>query len=163
VFFTAYKFSNKLGVNGKFDVFTASETEKSTDPLAFLTNLSLKVDVSSINTKDTSRDGKLYRFFFQQLVNTPMIEGKIISVNGNTGVMLFKMNDQEREVSFSLTKTGETFELRTTIDVLDWDGQKALDSIGEVCSELHTGADGVKKLWSEVAIYIKTTLKKECL
>jgi hypothetical protein len=163
VFFTAYKFSNKLGVNGRFDVFTASETEKSLDPMAFLTNFSLKVDVSSVNTKDTSRDGKLYRFFFQQLVNTPMIEGKIISVDGNKGVMTFKMNDIEREVPFSLNITNETVELRTTIDVLDWNGQDAMDSIGEVCSELHVGADGVRKLWSEVAIYIKTTLKKECL
>ena len=32
----------------------------------------------------------------------------------------------------------------------------------EVCDELHTGADGVSKLWSEVAISAEVPLKKTC-
>ncbi len=50
----------------------------------------------------------------------------------------------------------ETQELiiKTSIDVLEWGAQNALNALNEVCSERHTGPDGVNKLWPDVDITV---------
>ena len=39
------------------------------------------------------------------------------------------------------------FFIKTSIDVLEWEAQNALNALNEVCSERHTGPDGVNKLY----------------
>ena len=60
------------------------------------------------------------------------------------------------------TFENEELTLSGTILISDWNGQEALASINQACEIKHTGADGVNKIWDEVAISVKTTLKKEC-
>ena len=42
----------------------------------------------------------------------------------------------------------------------NWDGLAAVASINKACEALHTGADGVSKTWSEVAVHADVLLNK---
>jgi polyisoprenoid-binding protein YceI len=161
VFWTSFKHTARVGVKGRFETFDINGANPAASPEALLLGLKMSIDVVSVNSNDTTRDGKLRRAFFGNMMNTEMITGEIIAVNGTTGKLRMKMNDVENEVPFDLSITDEEVEVRATIDVLRF-SDAAFDALGEACAEKHTGGDGVKKFWSEVDIYIKTTLNKEC-
>ena len=72
------------------------------------------------------------------------------------------MNGKAVDVIGTYTLEGETFSFSATIDVAQWDGMGGIDALNEICRELHTGADGKSKLWSEVDLSFTTSLKKEC-
>lgn len=162
VYWTAYKHSNKVGVNGKFESmkFTGETAGASIEEI--LQDLMLAVDVNSINSKDTLRDGKLMRIFFANMAETEMIKGKVKSIENGEGIILMKMNGVAQEVPFTLTTTDELVEVRATIDILNFQANDAFDKLGEACAEKHTGGDGVKKFWSDVNIYIKAPYTKVC-
>jgi len=52
--------------------------------------------------------------------------------------------------------------LSGTIDLNSWNAQSSVDSLNVICHDLHIGADGVSKLWSEVDLEIATILSKDC-
>lgn len=162
VHWTAYKHTAKVGVKGQFDSFTANGAKSGESVEDVLKSLSLSVDVSSINSKDSIRDGKLVKLFFEIMANTETITGSVNSAENGEGSMSFKMNDIENNVPFKYTLTGNKLELKSTIDVNDWKGEDALASLQKACEAKHTGGDGESKLWSEVGIYITTTLNKTC-
>lgn len=163
VFWKAYKHTAKVGVNGRFETFDVNGAKPGSSPEKLLLGLKMSVDVSSVNSNDTLRDGKLRRSFFGKMMNTSMITGEIVAVNGTTGKIKMKMNDIEQDVPFDLSIHEEEVEVRATIDILNFAANEAFETLGNDCAEKHTGGDGVKKFWSEVDIYIKTTLNKECI
>ena len=52
-------------------------------------------------------------------------------------------------------------ELEGTLNLEDFKAESALASISEACFDLHKGADGISKTWSEVGISAVVYLKKE--
>ncbi|MBL4652641.1 MAG: YceI family protein [Flavobacteriales bacterium] len=160
---TAYKHTSKTPVGGQFDSFETVAGNTSVSAMELLTSLEMTVDVPTINSKDTARDKKLLAFFFDIMANTGTIVGKVKSATETTGVITMKMNDVEQDVDFEYS-VGEDnkLELKATIDVLNFQGDDALASLGKACEAKHTGGDGEVKLWSEVALYITTQLEKTC-
>lgn len=159
---TAYKHTAKNPVAGQFDSFeTIAKKAKSANEL--LNSLEMTIDASTINSKDTARDKKLVAFFFDVMANSGAISGKVKSTTETMGIMTMKMNNVEQDVDFEyVIDDDNAIELKATIDVLNFQGDTALASIGKVCEAKHTGGDGKIKLWSEVAIYITTKLDKSC-
>jgi len=95
--------------------------------------------------------------------NTDFIEGKIESLADGKGVLLLKMNDVEQKADFTYTISDDlAVELKTEIDVNNFNGVDALESINKVCADKHTGEDGVKKIWSTVEIVIISQFVKVC-
>ena len=47
--------------------------------------------------------------------------------------------------------------MKATMDITKWNAVEALNSLNIACKDLHKGADGVSKTWSEVALNIKST------
>lgn len=163
--FTAYKFLNKTGVGGAFTTFDIEGGAENTDPLAVVESLSFQIPISSLDTKDAGRDGKITEFFFEE-INTDMISGKVVSLDGNgTAVIEITMNDITNEVEGTYSLEDASFEFSADIDVLDWDAESGIDALNEECNELHIdfeNGDTESKLWSEVAIKFTTTLNKVC-
>ena len=94
---TAFKHSAKAQVGG---AFKSSEVEGFTESqdqvLQFLSYL--KIPVNSTSTNDTVRDYKIVNSFFNTMVNTEFITGKIISLNNNgSGLLAINMNNREVE------------------------------------------------------------------
>ena len=155
--FTAYKTTDKVPVGGQFksvDIISGGEGATVKEAI---NNTEFSIPVSSVFTKDTSRDFKIKKFFFGIMENTKLLSGKLILTDEVNGVAEIKMNGVTEKVDFTYTIEGNVFNLKGTMDVTKWNGSAAIASLNEICKDLHKGADGVSKTWNEVALDITTT------
>ncbi|MCF6352703.1 MAG: YceI family protein [Cyclobacteriaceae bacterium] len=159
---TAYKFTKRAGVSGTFDHITVNNAKSSNNPLEVLIGADFSIRTSSVNSGNEERDPKLVKFFFEQLADTEMIKGKIVSVNNGEAIVTITLNGNSVDVVGKLTVDGNKVTLATSIDMADFNGLDAIASLHEVCSAKHTDEDGKSKLWSDVDIVVSTVLKKVC-
>lgn len=165
VFWTAYKFNEKTGVTGQLMEINTENTEAAESISAMLEGVSFAIPTESVDSKDGDRDPKIREHFFGTF-NTPEITGTFADVSGNNtsgkGTVTLMMNDMENDAEFTYEVKNGALTIRTEIDVEDWDGAEAIAALNEVCSELHTGADGESKLWPDVNIVVKSFVEKDC-
>lgn len=159
---TAYKTTDKVGVNGEFTTLKFDNKSGNT-PQEAINNLNFSIPISSLFTNDATntRDAKIKASFFGTMLNTDFIKGSIkyiddgyiasITMNGVTSNLPLdiKITDERR-----VTLTG-------TMQLKDWNALDALAALNKVCFDLHKGADGVSKTWEDVAIEINTFLRKK--
>lgn len=156
---TAYKTTDKLPVGGEFTVLKFDE-KSGTSAEDALNNLNFSIPVSSLFTKDPSRDAKLKESFFGAMLDTELINGTIKVTNGNY-VASLTMNGVTKDLPLAVEITDERrVTMKATMNLADWDALGALESLNKVCFDLHTGPDGVSKTWEEVAIEVSTFLRK---
>ena len=160
---TAFKFTEKAGVGGKFDSVIVSTSGSVDSPEKMLGELKFEIPISSTNTNNPDRDMKIIEYFFGTLSNTEMISGNIVSAKGNneegTAMVNLSMNDKtfQQEVNYKIE--GAQVSLMGTIDVGNWNGNDAIAALNKVCDDLHKGEDGISKLWPEVSIAINCQLE----
>lgn len=155
---TAFKFTERTGVSGTFNQVTVTPgTGSSIDSL--LTDGSFVIETESVNSNEATRDPKIRKSFFG-VFNTPQITGKILSAKDGSGEVELMMNDTTGTVPFTYVTTDSTVVLTTSVDVSNWNGAPAIDSLNSVCSELHTGSDGISKLWPDVVVQVTIPAKK---
>lgn len=164
---TSFKTSAKVAVGGSFDTYSVSGTEPSNSEAAVFQNATFSIVTGSVNSGNTERDPKLVNFFFNTMVDSDTITGGIRkiseAVDGKGAAIIYiKMNGIERDVNATYTILGTELTLSATIDVANWDATNAITALNTECKDLHTGDDGVSKLWSEVSIEIYTNLAKTC-
>ncbi len=155
--FTAYKTTEKVAVGGQFkkvDIISGGEGNTVNEAI---NNTEFSIPVSSLFTKDTSRDFKIKKFFFGIMDNTKLLSGKLMLSDATNGIAKITMNGQTKDVPFTYTIVDKTFNMKATIDINNWNASAALASLNKVCLDLHKGADGVSKTWSEVALNITST------
>jgi len=155
--FVAYKTTEKVGVNGWFTKVAVLSGGEGNSVKEAIHNTEFSIPISSLYTKDTSRDYKIRKNFFGMMENTSMLSGKLIISDDTNGTAKLTMNGETKDVPFTYTIVNKTFTMNATIDVNDWNAGKALATLNKVCELLHTGADGISKTWSEVALNITST------
>ena len=155
--FTAYKTTEKIAVGGQFKKVDIIEGGEGNSIKEAVNNTQFSIPVSSLFTKDTSRDYKIKKFFFGIMDNTKLLSGKLIIENDTTGVAEIKMNGITNKVPFTYTIADKTFSMQAAMDINNWNAAAALESLNKVCYDLHKGADGVSKTWSDVALNISST------
>ena len=158
---TAYKTNDKVPVAGSFNKIEV-KAEKAESQIDVIKSISFIIDTKSVETNNEERNGKIAEHFFG-VINTPEITGKVVAVdeNGETTVMI-TMNGISIDVKGNSTLEGDTYSFEASIDMLKWNGMAGINKLNEVCKDLHAGADGVSKLWSEVALKFTTTLSSDC-
>lgn len=157
--FVAYKTTEKVAVGGQFkkvDIHVGGEGNSVKEAI---NNTEFSIPVSSLFTKDTSRDYKIKKFFFGIMNNTKLLSGKLMLTDDVSGVAKITMNGKTKDVPFMYTIVGKAFNMKATMDVNNWNASAALASLNKVCEDLHKGADGVSKTWSEVSLNITSTFK----
>lgn len=155
--FTAYKTSEKVAVGGQFNKVDVLSGGQGNTVKEAINNTEFSIPVSSIFTKDTSRDFKIKKFFFGIMDDTKLLSGKLLISDNENGIAEIKMNGVTKNVAFTYTIVDKTFNMKATMDILNWNASAALLSLNKACEDLHKGADGVSKTWSEVALNITTT------
>ncbi|MGK0329140.1 MAG: hypothetical protein ACJAYY_001350 [Paraglaciecola sp.] len=155
--FTAYKTTDKVGVAGWFKKVEVLSGGEGMSVKEAINNTEFSIPVSSLMTKDTSRDYKIQKFFFGVMENTALLSGKLMITDDTAGIAEIKMNGITKEVPFTYTIVDKTFSMTSTMDVTNWKATKALASLNKICELLHTGADGVSKTWSDVSLNITST------
>jgi len=159
---TAYKTTDKVGVNGEFTTVKFDNKSGAT-PEEALNNLSFSIPVSSLFTNDATntRDAKIKNSFFGSMMDTDLISGTLkykdskyvasLTMNGVTHDLPLEVGiEDERRVT-----------LKGTMDLNNWNAIEALNALNKVCFDLHKGADGVSKTWEDVAIQIETYLREK--
>lgn len=159
---TAFKLTEKIGVNGTFNEINVTANNNATDMFGVLTGATFSIPVATLNSQDNVRDTKVKNSFFGNMLSTEMLTGSVVSINSSQATLSVKMNDVVKEYTGEVIVDGETITVKTTVDILDFNAQVAMDSLSVVCSEKHTGPDGVNKFWSTVDVVVKTTLIKNC-
>lgn len=159
---TAFKLTEKIGVNGTFDEINVVAKENASDMFAVLTGATFDLPIASLNSQDPVRDPKIKRSFFGNMVETVSITGTVNSINATSASVSITMNGVAKEYTGTVVVDGEKITMTTTIDIVDFNAQTSLDSLSVVCAEKHTGPDGVNKFWSTVDVAVSTTLVKSC-
>ena len=156
---TAYKTTDKKPVGGEFTVLNFENKEGAT-PQDALNNLSFSIPVSSLLTKEATRDAKLKASFFGAMLGTEFIKGTI-KYNDSSCVASITMNGVTNDLPLDVKISNETqVSMMGTMDLKDWNALDALESLNKVCFDLHKGEDGISKTWEDVAIEVSTTLQK---
>ena len=155
--FTAYKTTDKVAVGGQFKKVNITSGGEGNSIKEAINNAEFSIPVSSIFTKDTSRDFKIKKFFFGIMDNTKLLSGKLVLENDSKGYANIKMNGVTEKVDFTYSIEANTFSMKATMDITKWNATAALTSLNTVCKDLHKGADGVSKTWSDVALNITST------
>ncbi len=154
---TAFKHSAKAQVGGKFKSAEVKGFNESTDLSTAITGVTFKIPVASTSTNDEVRDYKIVNSFFNTMVDTDYISGRILSIDENgSGKLVINMNGQEVEklYKWEMDQASKEIYLKTSIDVLNWGAEPSLDALNEVCLEQHTGPDGKNVLWPNVDITV---------
>lgn len=154
---TAFKHSAKAQVGGKFKSAEVKGFTESTNLSTAISGLTFKIPVASTSTNDEVRDYKIVNSFFNTMVDTDSISGRILSIYENgSGNLVINMNGQEveKQYKWEMDQTSKEIYLKTSIDVLNWGAKPSLDALNEVCLEQHTGPDGKNVLWPNVDITV---------
>lgn len=155
--FIAYKTTEKVGVNGWFKKVNVTAGGEGNSVKEAIHNTEFSIPVSSLYTKDSSRDFKIKKSFFGIMSNTKLLSGKLILTDDTNGVAKITMNGETKDVPFTYTIVGKVFNMKASMDINNWNAGAALASLNKICEDLHKGADGVSKTWSEVTLNITST------
>ena len=154
VSWTAYKFTDKLGVSGQFDDFKFSGTNNAATIESLLKQAKIEIQTASVNSNLEIRDTKLVDSFFK-VFNTDTIVGAVVEADQGKGIFNLKMNNRTHPLECAYLFKNDTITLSAKIDLNIWQGEKAMQSLNKVCYDLHTGTDGISKLWPDVDVQIK--------
>ncbi|MGB5434551.1 MAG: hypothetical protein WBM98_01570 [Maribacter sp.] len=152
--FTAYKTTDKVPVKGSFKNVVISNEHVGSTPLEALNGVEFSIPVNSLFTNDPTgiRDPKLLKFFFAVMTNTELISG-VFNAADNKCAIDVTLNGETVNIPLEYTMDTDTkITFKGILNLEDVNALDALASIHEACKELHTGADGISKTWSEVAV-----------
>jgi hypothetical protein len=155
---TAYKFTNKVGVRGIFTQYVFSSESESGTIEDLLEKSKIAIKAQSVSTGDSIRDPKLRNIFFK-IFNTDTINGEILEAKSGTGNLTLEMNKLKQEIPYTYYLTQDTIILKTALDLTKWKGDEALQALNKECYDLHKGTDGISKLWPDVDVLIKLPVK----
>lgn len=159
ILWTAYKFTNKVGVSGTFDTYTLDTKNSSGTVEDILNKSKLSITTASVNSSNAIRDFKLDTYFFKAF-NTSEISGTILNTKEGEGVIKLKMNSSSKKIPFTYTIEKDTIQLFTYLNLTHWKGEEALKALNTECYELHKGPDDISKLWPNVDVVIKIPVRK---
>ncbi|WP_457745932.1 YceI family protein [Sulfurimonas sp.] len=151
----AYKTPLKLGVGGTFDKVSVEAKEASSQE-ALLKTASVNIQTSSVNSKNSGRDAKLVKFFFD-VQNVKNITAKVISVAKDVVTVAVSMNGLTKEVPMKLKMSKDEIKANGYIDLADFTMLPSLKNINKACYALHKG-----KTWQDVAIEFELKTQKSC-
>jgi len=160
VLWTAYKFTDKVAVSGKFSDFKLSLVNDAESIERLLENSKIAIYTESVNSNSEIRDPKLRTFFFR-VFNTDTIKANILGANKGRGLIDLNMNNLTNQLKYLYSLKGDTLVLDTQIDLKKWKGEQAIQSLNKECYDLHKGADGISKLWPVVDVIIKLPIRKK--
>jgi polyisoprenoid-binding protein YceI len=163
---TAYKTTEKLGVTAGFQSVQYQFPKAGKSIASLLQGASASIDSLSVESGNPIRNENLKKAFFGLLKNKGKMVAKITQVKGTdeagTAEVNLSFNQKKKTVPMTYTVENGTLTASGAIDVLDFNGSKALKALNELCYDLHKGKDGVSKTWSEVALKVSVPVTKNC-
>lgn len=154
---TAYKTTDKVAVSGVFNEVNISN-ESGTDADELVDGLAFSIPVSSIFSNSPDRDSKLQEFFFGVMENTIVLSGDLSLDNENSVNASITMNGVTKALPLAYSKEGNSVHLSGVMELAEWNALSAVESINKACFDLHKGADGVSKTWTDVKVDVSFSI-----
>jgi hypothetical protein len=157
VSWTAFKTPSKVGVGGQFrelglpEIIEASSLEELFNKTAF------NIDSASVYTRNSGRDAKIVKYFFQPMMGGLNITGGFQYESQENISLKLKMNSVEQKIPMKITQTDNNIKGEGIIDVFDFSLKKSLMGINKACFDLHQG-----KTWNDVEIAFSFKFNKKC-
>lgn len=164
---TAFKFTEKLAVKGRFGKFQAMGPGSADSLEKLLTGLHMDIDGASVETDNPARNATIQQFFFEKFNPPSAIHAMVTKLEGDdqkgTLTINLKMNGVAKDLAFPYTVDANgLLDAKASIDMLDFSLQPAYDSLHQACEDLHKGKDGVSKTWTQVDLAVSGSFKKSC-
>lgn len=158
----AYKFTEKKAVKGTFTDIEVTGITESDDPISLLMGMKMTIKTGTVESQDPERNKKIADKFFGT-IGADEIQASIKMLGDNGKATLeISMGGMTGEIEGDYTWENNVFTFDAAMDVDKWNAQSGIDALNAECKDLHTGPDGVSKLWSEVGLHFSTTLKSDC-
>jgi len=152
---SAYKTPLKVAVSGTFkEIEISTNPNKTVDTL--LKGVKVTIDTANIDSKNSERDAKLVKFFFN-IQNVKSIGAKIKSLDQEIVNTEIRMNGISKIIPMKMRRKNNHIEAEGYIDLEDFDMIHSLKSINKACYELHKG-----KTWQDIKIAFDIQIKKQC-
>ncbi|WP_298481187.1 YceI family protein [uncultured Maribacter sp.] len=164
VSFVAYKTIEKKPVGGTFTKINITKSTTGSTAMEALNGTTFSIPVSSLFTNDATgtRDPKLLEFFFGVMKDTELISGVFKTEANNTCSIDITLNGETANIPLTFEATSDnSYTFNGVMDLKEWNALDAVASLNKACEVLHTGADGVSKTWSEVAVKAEVLLEKK--
>ena len=160
---TAYKTTDKIAVGGTFDKFKMGGVKEGTTVAQVFENVKFMIESASVNSSNPDRDRKIYEHFFLTMAQGVEIGGTVDEIGENHAEVFINMNGIPRKQKFDLKTDNETYcTISADLNLEGWNALESVNALNEVCYDLHKGADGESKLWSEVRVELTVKLDKKC-
>jgi len=163
---TAYKFTEKVGVNGTFDkIIVTKDTKKANSIQIAMANARFSIPTAQVNSGVPDRDEKIRKYFFGSSPKAKVLEGFFKNITGTDSgkadlVLTFNGKTETIPVTYEIQKN--LLSVAGSLDVARFGMLPGINKLNEVCRELHIGKDGVSKLWSEVDFKITSEFREDC-
>lgn len=160
---TAYKFTERLGVPGSFNSVELMGAHAAKDPASVFDGATFRVDGLSVNTNNAERDQKIRTAFFAALKDKGAITGKVIAPPAGAASFVLKLNGVEKTIPATVDRSAlPELKVSFALDLADFNALGPLAALNKVCSDLHKGKDGKSKLWPDIQVSISTRLNAQC-
>jgi len=156
---TAYKFTDKVGVSGTFDNVSGESPAAVGSIQEILQDATFSITTRSVNSQLQMRDDRIYNALFTT-IGAETITGKFVEVGDGQGQVMITLGENSGEVAFDYTHAQDTVVITASMDLTSWNAEEGITALNEVCKDGHTGADGVSKLWPDVDIEVKVPVMK---
>ncbi len=163
---TAYKTTDKIAVKGVFDTITIADAKEAADLPHALESITLIINATSINSQNPERDARIVKFFFGTMNSWEKIIGDVVAVQGdeNRGELALdlSLNGITRQIMVPYVQERGTLVFQTEIDLSEWNADSSIASLNRACHDLHTGPDGISKLWPTIRFEVRAPFHKKC-
>lgn len=160
IIWTAYKTTDKVPVQGEFKEVKVKDGNGTSIEDA-VSNLKFTIPVSSIFTNNTDRDKKILDHFFAVMINSMSLKGSIHLEENNKAYAQLSLNGVSSKLPLNYEIHQNVVKLTGVLELDQWEAMEAVKSINDACYDLHKGADGVSKTWSDVAIDLSIPVIKK--
>ena len=157
---TAYRFTDRIGVSGTFNNYSINKKNTSGSIEDVLNNLQLSIPTESIDTENAIRDFKISTYFFK-IFNTSTITGTVLNASEGQGDIKLKMNNISYKTPYTYSLENDTIILITHLDLNKWKGEEALASLHKEYDELHDITDDTSKLWAGVDVVVRLPVNNQ--
>ena len=151
---TAFKTPSKVGVAGTLPAITLKGKNKGTSIRDVSYGMEAVIDTSKVATGNSSRDGKIAKFFFSTMTGGSKILAAVKKIEEKTLTLAVSMNGKTKDIPMSYTVLGNELKAKGVIDVFDWALQDELKAINKACYALHSG-----KTWNDVVLELTVQYK----
>ena len=164
VTWTAYKYTNKVGVSGDFDQFNITTTNTECHNIEdVLQHAKIELTADALLGDQSKKASNLSTMFFGKL-RSKKVSGEVLSVDAKNQLAEIELtfNKVTRKLNCRYDADQYQIELMTTINLQDFQAESCIDSLNTVCGELHKGADGIMMTWLDVDVKVVAGLQRVC-